>query len=249
MLADKVIQPDGFIKYDHIPYMTKSFYDSQEGQKIVKDAKEVGRKLNLPYEKVLSQWQIGLNKDDQANPEKQKAIWSIYSELKATLPPQLDLNNAEPYLKFIAFARRKAYDNGVSSDQFANLLETFVPEMGAKNEPDAFIYVDKRSRKELQLSNDRKHLKETYGIEQENAVNKMGGANRASGIAGRMIREIKEGQSQMGGGSTQAVAAGLAKTVSGFFSETGVFAGIGNYARWLSNADEISKPNSADSLR
>lgn len=249
MLADKVIQPDGFIKYDHIPYMTKSFYDSQEGQKIVKDAKEVGRKLNLPYEKVLSQWQIGLNKDDQANPEKQKAIWSIYSELKATLPPQLDLNNAEPYLKFIAFARRKAYDNGVSSDQFANLLETFVPEMGAKNEPDAFIYVDKRSRKELQLSNDRKHLKETYGIEQENAVNKMGGANRASGIAGRMIREIKEGQSQMGGGSTQAVAAGLAKTVSGFFSETGVFAGIGNYARWLSNADEISKPNSAGRSR
>jgi len=250
--SKKTLDNDGMISYDHIPYLTQDVFSSPVGQDIVRDAKEVGKNEGRSYVEILSDWQIGNNKADRANVTKQKVIWDIYRDLKTSLPPGgiTDLKNASAYYKFIASARRKAYDNQVTGTQFANVLKQFVPNLGAKYEPDGYIHADKTTRADKIVADDRRHLKAEYGIDGEAATNKQGGANRASGIAGRMVREITEGQAELGGGSTQAVAAGLAKTVSGFFSETGVFAGIGNYARWIANDDNIStSANSAGRTR
>jgi len=249
MLADKVIQPDGFIKYDHIPYMTKSFYDSQEGQKIIKDAKEVGTKLNMPYERVLSQWQVGLKKDDQANPQKQKVIWDIYRDLKANLGGNIsDVRNVGVYGKFIANARKKAYDNGVNPTQFANMLSAFIPELGGEYVPDAFIYVDKATRKEIETRQSRKHLKSEYGIDVENANNKRMGADRASAIAGTIIGKIQESRAVVGPGGAQPLIGGLFQKVQGLFGEGGIFQGGKNYIAWVSGEKGFSTSATGRSL-
>ena len=243
MQSKKTLDSDGMISYDHIPYLTKEVYDSPEGKEIVKKAREVGKNENRSYVEVLSDWQIGTNKDDRANVTKQRVIWDIYSDLKASLGSEgiTDLNNASSYYKFIASARRKAYDNQITGTQFANILKQFVPNIGAKKESDGYIYADKTTRAELQLLNDRKHLMREYNIDGEAAINKRRGANEASGIATAMIKQINQGKLQVGPGTSNPLVSKLAGTIEGFFGPTGVFAGLGSYSTWLSGGTGIEK--------
>tara|TARA_R110002020_G_scaffold348682_2_gene562249 strand:+ start:3263 stop:5083 length:1821 start_codon:yes stop_codon:yes gene_type:complete len=240
LLSDKKLTSDGYVQYSHIPYLTQDIYNSEDGRYIIQQANDAAKKLNVPYEKLLGSWQTGTG-DELKDVKKQRVIWDVYGNLKKVLPPEgIDLKNIGSYAQFISAARKTAYDSGVSPDQFANMLQTFVPSFSS-NDTKPFIYTTSSARDSAIRNEHANHLKDEYKIDPEEAAVKASAANQAAGIAGRMVVEFRKNQVAVGQGTLQPTVSGVAKSIEGFFGSTGIFQGFGNLASWVSDKQGFNK--------
>ena len=232
MLSKKVLQPEGFVAYQHIPYFTKSFYDSKEGQKIVKDATYVASQFGEKYTDTLSRWQVGNDSN------KQIRIWEEFGKLKNSLPAGgiKALDDSEPFLNTIAVARKNLLELGVSRATFSNMLESLSPNLASSEPADQFIYTDQAGRQKITDKQNKEHLLSTYQIDQENAGNKAGGARRAGGIARSMINTLS-----VGFGKQQTFVAKFKQFTNGVFGDGGVIKGFANYGAWLSGDNNFNQ--------
>ena len=252
LLTDKKLTSDGYVQYSHVPYLTEDVYNSEDGRYIIQQANDAAKKLNVPYQKLLGSWQVGTG-DELKDVKKQRVIWDVYGNLKKVLPPEgIDLKNIGTYTQFISAARKTAYDSGVSPDQFANMLQTFVPSFSS-NETMPFIYTTSSARDDAIRTEHANHLKTEYKIDPKEAAVKASAANQAAGIAGRMIVEFRKNQQAVGEGALQPTVSGVAKTIEGFFGSTGIFAGFGNLANWISdkngfNQNQVSRSRLQNTL-
>lgn len=252
LLSDKKLTSDGYVQYSHIPYLTQDIYNSEDGRYIIQQANDAAKKLNVPYEKLLGSWQTGTG-DELKDVKKQRVIWDVYGNLKKVLPPEgIDLKNIGSYTQFISAARKTAYDSGVSPDQFANMLQTFVPSFSS-NDTMPFIYTTSSARDDAIRNEHANHLKSEYKIDPEEAAIKASAANQAAGIAGRMVVEFRKNQQVVGQGALQPTVSGVAKSIEGFFGSTGIFAGFGNLTAWLTdkngfNQNQVSRSRLQNTL-
>ena len=234
LLTDKKLTSDGYVQYSHVPYLTEDVYKSEDGRYIIQQANDAAKKLNVPYQKLLGSWQVGTG-DELKDVRKQKVIWDVYGNLKKVLPPEgIDLKNIGSYTQFISAARKTAYDNGVSPDQFANMLQTFVPSFSS-NDTMPFIYTTSSGRDDAIRKEHANHLKSEYKIDPKEAAVKASAANQAAGIASRMIGEFRKNQVAVGQGALQPTVSGVAKSIEGIFGSTGIISGFANLTSWLND--------------
>ena len=239
-LSNKKLTSDKYVSYEHIPYMTKSVYDSVDGKFIIQQANHAAKKLGTSYEKLLGAWQVGTG-DDLQNVSKQKVIWNIYGQLRTKLPSEgVDLENFASYTQFISQARKTAYDNGVSPDQFANMLQAFVPGFNSTDTL-PYIYKTTSAKAEAIRKEQVRHLKDQYKIDPEEAGVKANAARQATGIASRMILEFRQNQQVVGPGGLQPTVAGTATSIEGIFGTTGILAGFNTLTSWLNDKKGFNK--------
>ncbi len=231
LMSDKKLTSDGFVSYSHIPYLTEDVYKSGDGEFIITQANDAAKKLGTRYDKLLGAWQVGTG-DELRDVRKQRVIWDVYANLKKVLPKEgLDLKNTGAYTQFISSARKTAYDSGVSPEQFANMLQTFVPSFST-TDVSPFIYTTSSARDEAIQKQHSKHLKDEYNIDPEEASAKASAAKQAAGIANRMVLEFRKNQQVSGAGTLQPTVAGAMKTIEGFFGTTGMLTGFKNLIAW-----------------
>jgi len=234
LLTDKKLTSDGYVSYNHVPYLTENVYNSADGQFIVQQANDAAKKLNTPYQKLLGSWQVGTG-DELKDVKKQRVIWDVYANLKAAFPREgLDLKNLGSYTQFVSQARKQAYDSGVTPDQFASMLQTFVPSFSS-SETRPYIYTTSSARDDAIRNEQSNHLKSEYKIDPEEAAVKASAANQAAGIAGRMVIEFRKNQQDVGQGALQPTVSGVGKTIEGFFGSTGIFAGFASLTDWATD--------------
>jgi len=234
LLTEKKLTSDGYINYSHIPYLTESVFKSEDGRFIIEQANDAAKKLNIPYQKLLGSWQVGTG-EELKDVKKQRVIWDIYKQLKGAVPREgLDLKNLGLYPQFVSQARKKAYDSGVTPDQFANMLQTLVPSFSS-SETKPYIYTTSSARDDAIRNEHSNHLKTEYKIDPEEAAVKASAANQAAGIAGRMVIEFRKNQEAVGRGAIQPFVSGVGKTIEGFFGSTGIFAGFTSLAEWATD--------------
>ena len=234
LMSDKKLTSDGFVSYSHIPYLTEDVYKSSDGEFIISQANDAAKKLGTRYDKLLGAWQVGTG-DELKNVQKQRVIWDVYANLKKVLPKEgIDLKNTGAYTQFISSARKTAYDSGVSPEQFANMLQTFVPSFSA-TDVSPYIYTTSSARDQAIKKQHSNHLKDEYNIDPEEASAKASAAKQASGIANRMILEFRKNQEIVGPGALQPTASGVAKTLEGFFGSTGMLSGFGSLTAWVTD--------------
>ena len=239
-LSNKKLTSDKYVSYEHIPYMTKSVYDSVDGKFIIQQANHAAKKLGTSYEKLLGAWQVGTG-DDLQNVSKQKVIWNIYGQLRTKLPSEgVDLENFASYTQFISQARKTAYDNGVSPDQFANMLQAFVTGFNSTDTL-PYIYKTTSAKAEAIRKEQVRHLKDQYKIDPEEAGVKANAARQATGIASRMILEFRRNQQVVGQGGLQPTVAGTATSIEGIFGTTGILAGFNTLTSWLNDKKGFNK--------
>ena len=193
LMSDKKLTSDGFVSYSHIPYLTEDVYKSGDGEFIITQANDAAKKLGTRYDKLLGAWQVGTG-DELRDVRKQRVIGDVYANLKKVLPKEgLDLKNTGAYTQFISSARKTAYDSGVSPEQFANMLQTFVPSFST-TDVSPFIYTTSSARDEAIQKQHSKNLKDEYNIDPEEASAKASAAKQAAGIANRMVLEFRKNQ-------------------------------------------------------
>jgi len=234
LLAEKKLTSDRYVSYNHVPYLTENVYNSADGQFIVQQANDAAKKLNTPYQKLLGSWQVGTG-DELKDVKKQRVIWDVYANLKAAFPREgLDLKNLGSYTQFVSQARKQAYDSGVTPDQFASMLQTFVPSFSS-SETRPYIYTTSSARDDAIRNEHMNHLKSEYKIDPEEASAKASAATQAAGIARRMVNEIKMNQELIGKGAMQPTVSAFGISMEGFFGSTGIFAGFGSLSAWLTD--------------
>ena len=234
LLSEKKLTSDRYISYNHIPYLTESVYKSEDGRFIIEQANDAAKKLNTPYQKLLGSWQVGTG-DELKDVKKQRVIWDVYKKLKSALPSEgLDLKNLGLYPQFVSQARKLAYDSGVTPDQFANMLQTFVPSFSS-SDTKPYIYTTSSARDTAITNEHMNHLKSEYKIDPEEASAKASAATQAAGIARRMVNEIKMNQELVGKGAMQPTVSAFGVSMEGFFGSTGIFSGFASLSAWLTD--------------
>ena len=241
-LSDKKLTSDGYVTYNHIPYMTEDFYNSADGKFIISQANYAAKKLgkNLSYSDLLARWQVGQG-NEQADAPQQKKVWQIFSDLRYAIGPQgIDPKNPGDYLRFIYKARDDAYSIGVQPSQFSNMLETFL--LPISEETDPYIYTSLETRDAIRDKQRENDVERKYGIERKQAAQKKSGATGASSIARAMVTEIEkirtlnEGQS----GGSQVVVANLKQAWEGVFGDSGLFSGLKTFTTWKNDREIAS---------
>tara|TARA_R100001510_G_scaffold42333_1_gene38735 strand:+ start:1196 stop:3016 length:1821 start_codon:yes stop_codon:yes gene_type:complete len=234
-MSDKKLTSDKFISYEHIPYLTEDVYKSGDGRFIIQEANDAAKRLNTPYQKLLGAWQTGTTDAERLDVKKQRVIWDIYAELKKTLPPKLDPENLGTYTRTISAARKQAFNNGISPDVFATMLQAFVPSFNA-TDVKPFIYSTTSLRDEAIAKQHSNHLYTVYKIDAKEAAAKGQAARGASGLATRMYQIFENNALKTGGGTLQPTVAGATKMVAGIMGEGGILQGFRNvFSDWRAN--------------
>ena len=203
-VIDKVQRSDA-INYDFAPSaLAKSEY--------VTDLQKISKKLNIPLQEAVRMFKI---KDVDGADEAHLFPYKLYRKMQQNVGVVTDAKQFTGENELLKL-RREAIQNGMSTTQFMNLLQTLSPDMAAKTSP-GYIFVDKT--KQRQASN--KYMKEYHNIDT------LARGQAASGAlaAGVTAKNFKNTIVEAGAGGN-LLAGGVAKLMEAVASDTGPIAGV-----------------------
>ena len=226
---------NGFIKHSHIPFWNKENASTESGKYVLKNAQEIGKKLNMKFHKVMDAFEIGTG-DKAFDIDYQAEVYKLYNDMKKELYQSEGIKKGDINLidyDTLAKHRNKAAKLGLSLTKFGLLIETLLaPEFSGDNTPDGVLYQypSERDRRRNKLIKDQ--LYEEFSIDKEAVQNEMGGAIKAGQIAKNMLNELDRGIAEGGSpGEQQPFVSWVWSKFEGILGKTGIVQNIGSWKR------------------
>ena len=235
MEAEKIYDAQNkLIVHSHIPFLTEENMRKPEGQYVLKKAQELGKRLNMPYHKVLDRFEVGTG-DGAADIKNQESVYRLHDSMKRDIMGDNTngINNIMEFNNYRLLDKyRKDFSKlGIGQTQFGMLLSSVLdPIYAGDTTPDAYIFdsADTRSQNRKKIA--KASLFSDTGITQETINTKLQGANQAGAIATNIIKEIDQSRAEFGVGSQQPFVATLFSKAMGLFGRSGIVAGFATFS-------------------
>lgn len=234
MEAEKIYDArNKLIVHSHIPFLTEENMRKPEGQYVLKKAQELGKRLNMPYHKVLDKFEVGTG-DGAADIKNQESVYRLHDSMKRDIMGDNTngINNIMEFNNYRLLDKyRKDFSKlGIGQTQFGMLLSSVLdPIYAGDTTPDAYIFdsADTRSQNRKKIA--KASLFSDTGMTQDNINTKLQGATQAGAIAGNIIGELDKSRAEFGQGAQQPFIASLFSKAMGFFGTSGIAAGFATF--------------------